>query len=142
MVVKSKFLILGFLAVSLSAAGTLLRAGSVQRTRLPGEVRRVAPFLQQAKSYEETTYVTKIVLKNGMTVLVDEYHLQPVVAIQAYIRVGFFDDPAKISGRCGRLPRPSKPGIKTPGATATVNTSSPTANCSTPMSNSTGTGRS
>lgn len=48
-----------------------------------------APFLQQAKFYDETPYVTKVVFKNGMTVLVNEYRAQPVVSIQAYVHAGF-----------------------------------------------------
>lgn len=57
-----------------------------------------APFLQQVKSYEETDYVTKVVLNNGMTVLVNEFQAQPVVSIQLYVRAGFFTDPAQGPG--------------------------------------------
>ena len=57
-----------------------------------------APFLQQAKAYEETQYVTKIVLKNGMKVIVNEFKRQPVVSIQAYVRAGFLDEPAGSPG--------------------------------------------
>ncbi len=59
---------------------------------------RTAPFLQQAKSYEETPYVTKVVLKNGMTVLVNEFRPQPVVSIQAYVGTGFLDEPTRSPG--------------------------------------------
>jgi len=60
---------------------------------LPAQNRPGAPFLQQAKAYEETPYVTKIVLKNGMTVLVNEFRVQPVVSIQLYVRAGLLDSP-------------------------------------------------
>jgi zinc protease len=57
-----------------------------------------APFMQHAKSYEETSYITKLVLKNGMTVLVNEYKAQPVVSIQILARAGFLDEPAQNPG--------------------------------------------
>jgi zinc protease len=57
-----------------------------------------APFLQQVKLYEESNYVTKIVLKNGMKVLVNEYKRHPVVSIQAYVHSGFLNEPVKIPG--------------------------------------------
>jgi zinc protease len=59
---------------------------------------RMAPFLQQVKLYEESPYITKIVLKNGMKVLVNEYKRNPVVSIQAYIHSGFLNEPAKSPG--------------------------------------------
>jgi zinc protease len=59
---------------------------------------RTAPFLQQVKLYEESTYVTKIVLKNGMKVLVNEYKGHPVVSIQAYVHSGFLNEPVKSPG--------------------------------------------
>jgi zinc protease len=62
-----------------------------------------APFLQDAASYEETPYVTKLVLKNGLTVLVDEYRTMPVVSVQSYVSAGFRDEPAKSPGLAGLL---------------------------------------
>ncbi len=64
--------------------------------RQPG--RPGAPFLQQVKAYEETTYVTKVVLKNGMTVLVNEFKAQPVVSIQVYVHAGSLADPSQCPG--------------------------------------------
>jgi zinc protease len=57
-----------------------------------------AEFLKQAAFYEETPYVTKVVLKNGMTVLVYEYKIYPVVSVQAYVRAGSFHDPSQNPG--------------------------------------------
>ncbi len=57
-----------------------------------------APFLQHARSYEETAYVTKMVLKNGLTVLVNEFRAHPVVSIQAYIKAGLLDEPPQWPG--------------------------------------------
>jgi zinc protease len=69
-----------------------------QTPQRQGSPRPSAPFLQQVKSYEETAYVTKVVLKNGMTVLVNEFQAQPVVSIQVYVRAGFFADPPQSCG--------------------------------------------
>jgi zinc protease len=60
-----------------------------------------APFLQYVKTYEETPYVTKIVLRNGMTVLVDEYRIHPVVSVQVYTHTGYLDDPPQSPGMAG-----------------------------------------
>jgi zinc protease len=64
----------------------------------PAPTRPGAPFLQYVKAYEETPYVTKVILRNGMTVLVDEFRVQAVVSVQAYVRAGYFDDPAQSPG--------------------------------------------
>ncbi len=50
-------------------------------------------FLQQARSFESTPYVTKLVLRNGLTILVEEYRSQPVVSIQAHIHAGSLHEP-------------------------------------------------
>jgi zinc protease len=69
--------------------------------RNPGKriekVRR-APFLAEAAAYEETPYVTKIVFKNGMKVLVNEFHAQPLISIQSYINGGISDESAQNQG--------------------------------------------
>jgi zinc protease len=83
----------------LSAIG--LSIGFPQVRQLPqkqGSSRIAAPFLQQLKSFEDTPNVTKAVLKNGMTVLINEYRAQPVVSVQAYIQAGIFNEPAQHVG--------------------------------------------
>jgi zinc protease len=42
--------------------------------------------------------VTKVVLDNGMTVLVKETHSAPVVAINTLVKVGYFDEPDSLTG--------------------------------------------
>jgi zinc protease len=42
--------------------------------------------------------VTKVVLDNGMTVLVKEIHSAPVVAINTLVKVGYFDEPDSLTG--------------------------------------------
>jgi zinc protease len=74
---------------------------SFSQTRRPTQRPAPAPFLQHAKSYEETQYLTRVVLKNGMTVLVNEYRAQPVVSVQAFVQAGFLDEP------------PQRPGLAT-----------------------------
>jgi zinc protease len=80
-----------------------LSVGYSQTRQVPQTSRRttgtpVAPFLLQAKSYEESPYVTKVVFRNGLTVLVDEYKTQPVVSMQAYLRAGTLNEPARNLG--------------------------------------------
>ena len=56
------------------------------------------PYMQNAKSYEETLHGTRIVFNDGLTVLVHEYRMQPLVSLQTYIRGGFSDDPEDAFG--------------------------------------------
>ncbi len=42
--------------------------------------------------------VTKVVLDNGMTLLVKEIHSAPVVAINTWVNVGYFDEPDSLTG--------------------------------------------
>jgi zinc protease len=76
----------------------LLSASFFPQTRQTSQRPASAPFLQHVKSYEETPYLTKVVLKNGMTVLVNEYREQPVVSIQARVRAGFLNEPPQNPG--------------------------------------------
>lgn len=64
----------------------------------PSPAKTRPPFLQQAKSFEETPYITKLVLRNGLTILVEERRTQPVVAIQTHVRAGSFHEPAQNVG--------------------------------------------
>jgi zinc protease len=78
--------------------GTTCFSQARQSSSRPAPTRPGAPFLQHLKSYEETPFVTKVVLKNGMTVLVDEYRIHPVVSMQLYVHAGSFDDPPQSLG--------------------------------------------
>lgn len=42
--------------------------------------------------------VTKVVLDNGMTVLVKETHSAPVIAINTLVKVGYFNEPDSLTG--------------------------------------------
>jgi predicted Zn-dependent peptidase len=64
-----------------------------------------APFMIEAESHEESQRITKTVFKNGLTALVYEFHAQPLVSIQAYVRAGFLDDPDDDIGLAGLTAR-------------------------------------
>jgi len=69
-----------------------------QRQQRPAPAARGPLFLQRVKSFEETQYVSKIVLKNGMTIAVNEYRALPVVSILTYIKAGYFTEPSDTPG--------------------------------------------
>ena len=50
---------------------------SRQSPQRSAPVRNRAAFSQQAVLFEETPYVTKVVLKNGLTILVEEFKSNP-----------------------------------------------------------------
>jgi zinc protease len=65
-------------------------------------VKTIVPFLVlilllgcQSMSEQD---VTRVVLDNGMTVLVKETHSAPVVAIDTWVNVGYFDEPDSLTG--------------------------------------------
>ncbi|MBN1568396.1 MAG: insulinase family protein [Acidobacteria bacterium] len=64
----------------------------------PAAVRDRPLFLQQAKSFEETPFVTRLVLRNGLTILIEENRTQPVISIQTIIRAGSFHEPSQDIG--------------------------------------------
>jgi zinc protease len=88
---------IGVLFVMLICSQLCLAQTRQTQSRQTGS-RSGAPFLQQVKAYEETPHVTKVVLKNGMTVLVNEYRIQPVVSMQIYVHTGFWADPPQSPG--------------------------------------------
>jgi zinc protease len=69
-----------------------------QRPRKPVTGRSAPAYMKSLKSFSETQYVTKAVLRNGMTVLVNEFRPMPVVAITTYIGAGRFDEPDSVAG--------------------------------------------
>ena len=66
-------------------------SSSPSQVRKPKRAGR-APFLDHVTTYRETPHVTRVVLKNGMTVLVNEFRTQPVLSIQAHVEAGVLDD--------------------------------------------------
>ena len=56
------------------------------------------PFMGRVTFLDETPFVTKAVLRNGMTVLVNEHKMHPVVSIQIFVRAGVLDDPPDSPG--------------------------------------------
>jgi len=49
--------------------------------------------MKHLKSFEQNKFVTRAVLKNGLTVLVNEYHNSPAVALLAFVKSGYSGDP-------------------------------------------------
>ncbi|MBN2319337.1 MAG: insulinase family protein [Acidobacteria bacterium] len=60
--------------------------------------KREDPFRGRVKFLEETPFVTKAVLRNGMTVIVNEHRIHPVVSIQMFVRAGILDEPPDSPG--------------------------------------------
>jgi zinc protease len=50
-------------------------------------------YMQQLKSYDQEGAVTKVVLKNNLTVLVAESHASPLVEVLTWIKAGYGTDP-------------------------------------------------
>jgi zinc protease len=78
-------------SIQLLIAIILCLSISISQTRRPAAKSKSvprAPFLLQSKSYEETPYVTRVIFKNGMTVLVQEVRSLPFLSIQAYVSRG------------------------------------------------------
>src|SRR5580692_740349 len=49
-------------------------------------------------SREDSGQTTKVVLKNGLTVIVREQQAVPLTSITTYVKAGYFDESDKISG--------------------------------------------
>src|SRR5438874_6358316 len=47
---------------------------------------------------EDQGQTTKVVLKNGLTVLIREQQAMPLVSINTYVKAGYFDEDDRISG--------------------------------------------
>src|SRR5438046_2987018 len=54
-------------------------------------------YMAELRSYDEAPHATRAVLKNGFTVLVQEFHAHPVVALLAYVKSGSGDPPDRTS---------------------------------------------
>src|SRR5437763_2344524 len=74
----------------------LLQSGSTSQQR-PAE-----PVLMQIEgpyvSREDQGQTTKVVLKNGLTVIVREQHAVPLTSITTFVKAGYFDEDDRISG--------------------------------------------
>jgi zinc protease len=94
-----------FLMVSVASAPVFAQVRRGTRTQ-PRSPSRAAPaYLQQLKSLEETTYLTKGVLKNGLTVLVQEFRAYPLVNVTTCIRGGYHGETPDSGGLARILDR-------------------------------------
>lgn len=64
-----------------------------------------APYMDRIRSLEESQYVTKVVLKNGMTIIVNEFRANPVVDVLAFVKAGYQDEPEGLPGIADVLAR-------------------------------------
>ena len=83
------------LFLTMTTSPTFGQSGSATRATIKPAP---APFLIEAESYEESQRVTKVVFKNGLTALVYESHVQPLVSASVYVSGGFLDDPVELTG--------------------------------------------
>jgi zinc protease len=83
-----------YLCLSLTQLGAQVRTAPkpVRAAKAP------LPFAEFIKSYDETPFVTKAVFKNGLTVLVHEFHVAPVASVMTWVKSGDLDEPAGKSG--------------------------------------------
>ncbi|NWG14570.1 MAG: insulinase family protein [Acidobacteria bacterium] len=54
--------------------------------------------MQRVRSFEETPYATKAVLRNGLTVIVHEFRAHPLAHIATYVPCGFHREPETSAG--------------------------------------------
>lgn len=87
---KSVFVILACL--------TLPAADVAQVRPRPGAPLPPPPYMRQLKSFDQAGAVTRVVLKNDMTILVAEAHATQLVDVLTWIEVGYRDDPADAAG--------------------------------------------
>ncbi len=79
-----------------AAAGRAqVRSGGSQKS---AQKPAAAPFMQKLRFFEENQQAAKAVLKNGLTVLVNEFRAAPVVVISAYVRSGYAEEPDNLAG--------------------------------------------
>ena len=59
---------------------------------------QVAQIVEPYTFREDQGQTTKVVLKNGLTVLISEQQAMPLVSINTYVKAGYFDEDDRISG--------------------------------------------
>ncbi|MDM7995467.1 MAG: pitrilysin family protein [Acidobacteriota bacterium] len=83
-----------FLAIAVLMLLPALSFAQTRRTPQRPAPERLRPaFLKQARSLETTPYVTRLVLRNGLTILAEEIRTQSVVSVQVHIQAGSLHEP-------------------------------------------------
>jgi zinc protease len=59
--------------------------------------------MQYLKAYEENPQVTKVVFKNGLTVLINEFKGAPLATVSTCVKCGIADEPSDLPGVTGVL---------------------------------------
>lgn len=64
----------------------------------PGQPPPPPAYMQQLRSFDQQDPVTRVVIKNGVTVLVAEAHASPLAEILVWVKTGVRDEPADLAG--------------------------------------------
>ena len=86
------------LAVLLLAGFPLAQTSSSKKAATPSTVQKGPVWRQRIDKFEQDQYTTKVVLKNGLTVLVHEYRASPVVNLLVHVKSGSLHDPEDSPG--------------------------------------------
>ncbi|MGI8782255.1 MAG: M16 family metallopeptidase [Acidobacteriota bacterium] len=65
-----------------------------------GTQRRVPPpeHFKHFESRKDDGNITRVVLRNGLTVVVEEVHSAPLASVVTYVKAGYFDEPDDVMG--------------------------------------------
>jgi zinc protease len=80
-----------------TVACTIFGAGGCRHAQIAEPVAKVGADVQLSPAPRRPNRV-KLTLKNGLQVVLEENHAAPVVALQAWVRVGSADEPPELAG--------------------------------------------
>jgi hypothetical protein len=96
---KIKTVVAVFFAICCAAQTGLAQGSAVPRPQRPAPPRSGQPaFMMKLKAFDETPFATKAVMKNGLTVIVHEFHAFPVASLTSYVRAGIAYENAENAG--------------------------------------------
>jgi zinc protease len=75
-----------------------VRAQQRRSPRYQREQAHRPDYFKDIRLREDTQAVTKIVLTNGLTILISEVHTTPLAAIVTYVKAGYFDERDEVGG--------------------------------------------
>jgi zinc protease len=96
--VSPKHAVACILAVLLLTGSTFAQTRPSKQSASPASVSKGPIWRQRIDKYEQDQFTTKVILKNGLTVLVNEYRANPVVDILTYVNSGSLNDPEDSPG--------------------------------------------
>jgi zinc protease len=92
---KNAFPLLLFLSMIPNFSDAQVR---IQKSPKSTPGRSTPAYMSKVRFFEENAQGTKVILKNGMTVLVNEFRAAPLVATSARIKAGFANEPDDLAG--------------------------------------------